>query len=121
MLTILPRVCADFYDKNRKLLYKITQADLGRYIELPEEVQQDPLFEMLAGDGSIKFAIDPKKDRALEQDPYAGTTPDGREIKVKSEGKAAKNAAAGKSGSAAQRTAGAQGEGPDGEKIANGQ
>ena len=34
---------------------------------------------MLVDDGSIKFPADAAKDKALEQDPFAGTTPDGRE------------------------------------------
>ena len=38
---------------------------------------------MLVDDGSIKFPADAAKDKALEQDPFAGTTPDGREKKPK--------------------------------------
>ena len=38
---------------------------------------------MLVDDGSIKFPADATKDKALEQDPFAGTTPDGREKKPK--------------------------------------
>ena len=86
-MLILARVCADFYDKNRKLLHRITPRDLNLFREVPESVQQDPLFQMLVDDGSIKFPADAAKDKALEQDPFAGTTPDGREKKPRVETK----------------------------------
>ena len=82
-MLILARVCADFYDKNRNLLHRITPRDLNLFREVPESIQQDPLFQMLVDDGSIKFPADATKDKALEQDPFAGTTPDGREKKPK--------------------------------------
>ena len=85
-MLILARVCADFYDKNRNLLHRITPRDLNLFREVPESIQQDPLFQMLVEDGSIKFPADAAKDKALEQDPFAGTTPDGREIGAASGG-----------------------------------
>ena len=78
-MLILARVCADFHDKNRNLLHRIAPRDLNLFREVPESIQQDPLFQMLVDDGSIKFPADAAKDKALEQDPFAGTTPDGRE------------------------------------------
>ena len=86
-MLILARVCADFYDKNRNLLHRIIPRDLNLFREVPESIQQDPLFQMLVDDGSIKFPADAAKDKALEQDPFAGTTPDGREIRPKVETK----------------------------------
>ena len=82
-MLILARVCADFYDKNRNLLHRITPRDLGTFHEAPDSIQQDPLFQMLVDDGSIKYPADAAKDRALEQDPFAGATADGRDIEVK--------------------------------------
>ena len=82
-MLILSRVCAEFYDKNRKRLHRITPKDLGCFCEVPEEIKQDPLFDMLVKDGSIKYPADDAKDNALEQDPFTGTTPDGKEIKPK--------------------------------------
>ena len=38
---------------------------------------------MLVDDGSIKFPADDAKDKALEQDPYAGATAEGKDIKPK--------------------------------------
>ena len=82
-MLILARVCADFYNKNRTLLGRIVPRDLGRFIELPDDIKQDPLFKMLVDDGSIKFPADDAKDKALEQDPYAGATAEGKDIKPK--------------------------------------
>ena len=82
-MLILARVCADFYDKNRNLLHRITPRDLNLFREVPESIQQDPLFQMLVDDGSIKFPADDAKDKSLEQDPFAGTTADGKDIKPK--------------------------------------
>ena len=86
-MLILARVCAVFYDRKRNLIHRITQRDLGVFRDVPESIQQDPLFQMLVDDGSIKFPADAAKDKALEQDPFAGTTPDGREIRPKVETK----------------------------------
>ena len=86
-MLILARVCADFYDRNRNLLHRILPVHLGTFHEAPDSIRQDPLFQMLVDDGSIKYPADAAKDRALEQDPYAGTTPDGREIRPKVETK----------------------------------
>ena len=82
-MLILARVCADFYDRNRNLLHRILPVHLGTFHEAPDSIRQDPLFQMLVDDGSIKYPADAAKDKALEQDPYAGTTPDGREKKPK--------------------------------------
>ncbi len=82
-MLILPRVCADFYDQNRNLLFKITQDDLGMFIDAPERIMQDPLFQMLADEGSIRFPEDALTKKKLENDPMAGSDAAGREIRVK--------------------------------------
>ena len=87
-MLILSRVCADFYDRKRNLIHRITRSDLGLFVDAPEGIKEDPLFQMLVDDGSIKFPEDARTNRALENDPKAGTTPDGREIKPKAEPKA---------------------------------
>ena len=86
MIHFMPRVCADFYDKNRNILFRITRDDLGKYVEAPDSIQEDPLYRMLLDDGSIKLAPENTRDkRDLENNPYAGTTPDGKEIKPEAE------------------------------------
>jgi len=82
-MLILSRVCAEFYDKHNNLLDRITAKDLGIFREISDTVKQDPLFQMLIDDGSIKYPADDAKDKALEQDPFAGTTAEGKEIKPK--------------------------------------
>ena len=82
-MLILSRVCADFYDKRNNLLFRITQKDLGLFVDAPETIREDPLFQLLVDDKSIKFPEDAKTNRALENDPYAGATADGKEIKPK--------------------------------------
>ena len=87
-MLILARVCADFYDKNGVLLHRITQHDLGNFREAPDSIKQDPLFQMLVDDGSIKYPADAAKDKALEQDPFAGATAEGKDVKPKAAPKA---------------------------------
>ena len=82
-MLLLSRVCADFYDKNHNLLHRITARDLGSFRTVPEAVKEDPLFQMLVDDGSIKYPADDARDKALEQDPYAGATAEGKDIKPK--------------------------------------
>ena len=82
-MLILSRVCAEFYDKHNNLLDRITPRDLGSFREISDAVKQDPLFQLLVDDGSIKYPADDAKDKALEQDPFAGTTAEGKEIKPK--------------------------------------
>ena len=68
-MLILSRVCAEFYDKHNNLLGRITPRDLGTFREISDAVRQDPLFQLLVEDGSIKYPADEAKDKALEQDP----------------------------------------------------
>ena len=86
MIQFMPRVCADFYDTNRNLLFRITREDLGNYVEAPDEIVQDPLYRMLLDEGSIKLAPENTREkRALENDPMAGADASGREVKPKTE------------------------------------
>ena len=80
-MLMLSRVCADFYDTHRKLLFRITRNELGLFVDAPESIKQDPLFQMLVNDGSIKFPEDAKTNKALENDPMAGATAEGKEIR----------------------------------------
>ena len=86
MIHFMPRVCADFYDKNRNILFRITRDDLGKYVEAPDSIQEDPLYRMLLDDGSIKLAPENTRDkRDLENNPYAGADATGKDIKPKAE------------------------------------
>ena len=86
MIEFMPRVCADFYDKNRNLLFRVTQNDLGNYVIAPEAIEQDPLYRMLLDDGSIKLApVNTRDKRDLENNPFAGADATGKDIKPKAE------------------------------------
>ena len=63
-MLILSRVCAEFYDKHNNLLGRITPRDLGTFREISDAVRQDPLFQLLVEDGSIKYPADEAKDKA---------------------------------------------------------
>ena len=89
-MLILSRVCADFYDKRNTLLFRITQHDIGLFVDAPEAIREDPLFQMLVDDKSIKFPEDAKTNRALENDPFAGANAEGKEIKETKETKVTK-------------------------------
>ena len=82
-MLILSRVCAEFHDRSGAVLHRIVPADLGLFREAPDSIRQDPLFQLLVDDGSIKYPEDTAKQKALEQDPMKGAYADGREIKVK--------------------------------------
>ena len=86
MIGFMPRVCADFYDKNRNLLFRVTRESLGTYIKAPDAIEQDPLYKMLLDDGSIKLAPENTRDkRDLENNPYAGADATGKDLKPKAE------------------------------------
>ena len=76
------RVCADFYDKYGKEIYRVRPADLEGYHDVPEEIRQDPLFQRLLDDGSILLAESPAKQKAIENDPMAGADATGKSVKV---------------------------------------
>ena len=84
-MLIVPYVCADFYDRNRNLIHRITPADLGQFNYPPETIKEDPLFRMLVDDGSIRIPEEKKDQKALENDPYAGITAEGKAEKPKVE------------------------------------
>ena len=87
MIRMLSRVCADFYDKKDNLILKITPRQLGLYFDAPDAIQEDPLYQMLLDDGSILLSDNSKKQKALENDPYAGATAEGKEVKAKGKNK----------------------------------
>ena len=87
MIRMLSRVCADFYDKKHNLILKITPRQLGLYFDAPDAIQEDPLYQLLVDDGSILLSDNSKIQKALENDPYAGATAEGKEIKPKTAAK----------------------------------
>jgi len=81
-MTIIAHVCAEFTDSHRNPIYTITSAMLNDVLyNVPEAIREDPLFDMLVADGSLK-AVETAEDRkAAEKDPLAGITAEGRKKK----------------------------------------
>ena len=89
-MLVVPYVCAEFHDKSGNVIHRIHAHELRTITEVPEAVQQDPLFALLVKDELLK-APDSKLDLlALENDPDAKLT------KPEKPAKAAKTAKADK-------------------------
>ena len=68
-MLILSRVCAEFHDKSGAVLFAIRPADRMSFIEAPESIRQDPLFDMLVSDGSLETPNSKAQQKKLENDP----------------------------------------------------
>ena len=68
-MLILSRVCAEFHDKSGAVLFAIRPADRMSFIEAPESIRQDPLFDMLLRDGSLETPTSKADQKKLENDP----------------------------------------------------
>ena len=77
-MTILSHVCVDFYDKQQNLIFSVSPNLLNCILTAPDEIQQDPIFDMLLADHSLEAVrtIDQKKH--LENDPTEGVTAEGK-------------------------------------------
>ena len=81
-MTIIAHVCAEFVDSRRNPIYKITPAMLGGMQEnVPDAIQEDPLFTMLIADGSLKAVVSADDRKAIEKNPLEGITAEGRKKK----------------------------------------
>ena len=70
-MLMMSRVCAEFHDRNGAVLFTIKPADLNRFLDAPESIRQDPLFDMLIHDGSIQATVTPAEKKILENNPTA--------------------------------------------------
>lgn len=77
-MLILSRVCADFHDSRGRRIFSVAPRDLLSFLEAPEEIREDPLFDLLLADGSLEAVRSVDRRRLLEADPVAGTTAEGR-------------------------------------------
>ena len=66
---LMSTVCAEFHDRTGAVLFAIHPADLMSFIDAPESIRQDPLFDMLVRDGSVKIPSNKDEIRKLENDP----------------------------------------------------
>ena len=68
-MLLLSRVCAEFHDKSGAVLFAIRAADRMSFIEAPESIRQDPLFDMLVNEGSLETPTSKAEQKKLENDP----------------------------------------------------
>ena len=70
-MLIMSRVCADFHDKSGALLFSVTPTTRLTFLEAPDTIRQDPLFDMLVNDGSLEVAETVAQRKRLENDPVS--------------------------------------------------
>ena len=88
-MKILSRVCAEFFDKDRNVIYRIGPADRLVYKDdAPEALRDDLLFKLLVADGSIEVVETAEQRKRLESNPMAGIDAEGKKIVVEDEPKA---------------------------------
>ncbi len=68
-MLLMSRVCAEFHDRTGAVLFSIRPENRMSFIEAPESIRQDPLFDMLVHDGSIQVPTGRAEQKKLENDP----------------------------------------------------
>lgn len=68
-MLIVAYVCAEFHDKNGTVIHRIRPEDLRVVTEAPEAIRQDPLFDLLVREGSLKVPDTKTEVKKLENDP----------------------------------------------------
>ncbi len=77
-MLILSRVCAEFHNPRGEVIFRVTPATRLTFLEAPEEIRSDLLYQMLVADGSLEAVESVDRKKRLEQDPVAGTDASGR-------------------------------------------
>ncbi len=83
MLTIVCHVAAEFRDRTGRKVFAVSPSDTARILQAPEEIQEDPLFRLLSGDGTLQAVTSVEEKRRLESDPLAGIDAEGKKISRK--------------------------------------
>jgi hypothetical protein len=83
MLTIVCHVAAEFRDRTGRTVFAVSPSDTARILQAPEEIQEDPLFRLLSGDGTLQAVTSVEEKRRLESDPLAGIDAEGKKISRK--------------------------------------
>ncbi len=77
-MLMMSRVCALFRDRQGNTLFEVTPTTRNCFVEAPEAIQEDPLFQMLLADGSLEAGITKARQKTLEQDPMDGADATGK-------------------------------------------
>ena len=99
---IMSRVCAEFRDRKGNPIFTINEKNMLNFIEAPDAIQEDPLFQLLLADKAIEANVTPAQRRALEQDPMAGMDASGKMVTAEKEEET--RAGTGKAKSASSRS-----------------
>jgi len=78
MITVICRVCAEFHDRHGIIVFQVRAQDLGKVIEAPEAIREDPLFKMLKDEGSLDVPGSKQEMKEIEDDPMKDHGADGR-------------------------------------------
>ena len=68
-MMIVAFACAEFHDKSGAVIHTIRPEDLRIVTEAPEAIRQDPLFDMMVRDGSLRVPETKAELKKLENDP----------------------------------------------------
>ena len=77
-MLILSRVCAEFRNGTGAVVFRVTPSTRLTFQEAPEEIREDPLFQLLLKDGSVEAVVSAESRKALEAEPMKGAEPSGR-------------------------------------------
>ena len=75
---ILSRVCADFHDRSGRRLFAVTPANRLTFVEAPDSIREDPLFDLLVREGSLEANLTPAERASVESDPLKNTDAAGK-------------------------------------------
>ena len=70
-MLIVPFVCAEFHDRQGNAIYSIRPNQLMTIVEVPDAIRQDPLYDLLVADQSIRVPENGEELKRLENDPWA--------------------------------------------------
>ncbi len=79
-MLIVSHVCAEFRSAGGAA-FTITPSMIHGFIEAPEFIREDPLFQLLLQDGSVESSVSETRKRVLENDPDDGLDGSGKAAK----------------------------------------
>lgn len=77
-MLILSRVCADFHDRSGRRLFAVTPANRLTFVDAPDSIREDPLFDLLIREGSLEANLTPAERANVESDPLKDADASGR-------------------------------------------
>ena len=81
-MTILSHVSVDFTYKHHNILFSVPPHLIDCVLTAPDEIQQDPIFDLLLADGSLEAVRSVARKKALENDPANEVTAEGKKPKA---------------------------------------